>query len=184
MEKKERRVIQLPKIDSNSAEEILSYIDEEKRKDQPAILEIILEDTTGDLESALRIIQAIHEAENIDAETKSKGKLGRAGTLVAASGKPGFRSADRGATFELLSGSLYPSDVDATTLREEDELFFEILPKLTGKRKAVFDIITKQKIVNCSGAIKLGIIDSRPQFINKYLQKGTKGDKKAADSSR
>ncbi len=44
-------------IQMHTAEEILSYIDEEKRKDQPAILEIILEDTTGDLESALRIIQ-------------------------------------------------------------------------------------------------------------------------------
>ena len=165
----------MSKIDSKAFEEIRQIIDEMKKNgNEQGILEIILENTSGDIEDAMPIIQAIHGCENIDLHTHAKGKIDRAGTLIAAAGQPGFRSTDRNATFELLTGSTYPSNVDMSTLREEDELFVEVLQKLTGKRKAVLEAIKKSKSLNSASALRLGIIDSRPEFKSKYAVKRTR----------
>lgn len=165
----------MSKIDSKAFEEIRQIIDEmRKNEDQPGILEITLENTSGDIEDAVAIIQAIHGCEDIDLHTHAKGKIDPAGTVFVAAGQPGFRSSDRNATFELLRGSIYPSNADMSTLREEDELFVEVLQKLTGKRKAVLEAIKKYKSLNSASALRLGIIDSRPEFKSKYAVKRTR----------
>lgn len=169
---KSKRTVKLSKIDANASEQIRQTI-EEIRKDGklPGEIEIVLQDTSGEIESAVELIQELHASDEIDLVTNSKGKIDRAGTLIAAAGKPGSRSADRSATFELLVGATYPSNVDLTTLREEDALFVEVLQKLTGRPKAILDAITKMKQINAASAQRLKIIDIRPVFQNKYAVK-------------
>lgn len=174
-----KETVELVKLDEKTKAELLKKIRELINKNEPWWLKLVLRDLKGEPEDAFEIMDPIHKSEKLDLEVEAFGKNERAGTVLLAGGKPGFRHAHSGSSFQILEGAIYKENVTLKDLRAEDEPTINALIILSGKKKYILEAIAKSKYVSASAAKRIGIADTTSEFINKYAIKSNRGRKKS-----
>lgn len=134
-------------------------------------VKIMTRSMIGTLHNTLEIVSVAHSAINVDLITEATGDNGPSGAIVSAAGKPNFRMARLGTTFNLSANGPYPPATKASALSSDDMVIYQTLSELTGRRKAILDYIVSGEKLSASDAKRCGIVDGVAQFKNKYSKK-------------
>lgn len=179
--KSNETAIHVENLDITETNHIVATIDKlEAGSSEKQEVKIRLSSLKGSIEHSLEIATAAHAAKKVDLSINVYGANGPAAAILVASGKPGSRIAQMGATFTLNSGDAYEEDVKAPDLDEDDKTVYQALSALTGKKKYILDAIIKGGAISAREAKKCGIIDSISEFKSKYLQQKPKGVKQSS----
>lgn len=165
-------------VDSNLYAQIVNIVKTAEETKKPHIIKLNLISASGEVAIALQITDCIHKSNYVDLHTVSNGKLGTAGTILAAAGEPGYRIAKMSTRFQLIAGKPYPVSKDLVkTLKPDDYGTIKSLIILTGKKKQILAEITRNNFISDNTAKKLGIIDDVDSLQSKYRKKSNRGRK-------
>lgn len=155
-------------------------------KDETSELHINLNSAKGEDEEAMKIVQILHSNPKVIPITHSKGKLDRAGTIIAAAGMPGRRTADKLSYFTLNEGEPYGKDTLPEDLDSIDYAVFDVIQELTGKPKLILEKIKSGGSFLAVVAKKCNIIDEVKGFVNLFPKKPgtTNGDKNSSNDTK
>jgi ATP-dependent protease ClpP protease subunit len=168
-------------LDEETKKSVLKVINDlDKKVGNTAIL-LILRETRGEPAKAFEIIEAVNSSK-VDLHVESFGKIGIAGTLLLAAGKPGHRIAHPGSSFQIVHGDNYEDNINKNSLRPEDQATIEALIALNGKGKKLFEAIKTGSFVSDKVAKKLGIIDKTYKIVSKY-KNNSKNDKEEKNAN-
>lgn len=164
------KTVKVERLDRNTSDGILKELSPYEAENSGQLeMTFHLNSTVGDIRLALELISKAHSMKNIDFVTVASGELGVAGTLLAAAGKPGFRSAKPGTTLLVTEGGAYTEEVKSSAQLEGiDSATHLTLAALTGRGKLIFNAIKSASTLSTSEAKKCNIIDFVPKFISKY----------------
>lgn len=148
----------IQKIDSQSVTDILNEIQNIKNNANISdkFIELELENTDGIEAEAIKLVTALQEDTSVYAVIKCKGDIKLPGTLLAVAGKPGFRKANKKATFELISPNVQDKDFVNEILQ-----ICSAHPKLL---KTHLESKEAKQILPASEAVDFGIIDEVDKF--------------------
>jgi len=148
----------IQKIDSQNVTDILNDIQNIKSNAgiTDKFIELELENTDGDETEAIKLVTALQEDTSVYAVIKCRGDIKLPGTLLAVAGKPGFRKANKKATFELISPNVQDKDLVNEVLSA-----LSAKPKLLGKE---LDNKNARQKLTAEEAVNLGIVDEVEKF--------------------
>ena len=133
----------------------------------PKEIHLELNSTKGKIQFAIEIINTVQES-TIDLIINCRGKLSAAGTILAAGGKPGFRTAKFGTQFFLGKRKLKNGEIENPQI----EQLKDILLLLAKNKKLTKQFLENKNLITDCEAKQCGIIDSTG-FINKYKKQNS-----------
>lgn len=148
-------------------------------------LKIELNDTTGNFEDVIGIIDAINTS-GVDLICHANGKLGAAGVVLLSAGKPGRRTSEMGTVLVLNDEEPEKFGRFKRVKNPAAGLISHLLCTTTGKKAPVRNAVDSMNILTAYDGLKLGIVDEVVGITTKYedlLKPKKKGEKeKAAES--
>lgn len=159
--------ISISNFDTAKVDEVFSVISEVESTpgDSPKKLLLKLKNTTGDVLLAIGIATRLLNSK-VDLHIVAEGIINPAGTIIAAAGVPGGRTASFTTVFQLTKsgkkiGRRGPKEND-------DKLLFALLAKYTSKKSAILSLMQLSGSITSKEAESLGIIDDVSDFRDKY----------------
>ena len=164
--------LKVTKLDKTVTADLLDKIQKTNTSNiTPKEIRLELDSTKGNIQMASEILEAIHTS-SVDLIISCKGKLSVAGTILAAGGKPKFRSAKIGTRFALGKGKSKNKLVQNTNQElvqnTNQEEIKSILNGLSKKKKLINEFLETKNTLTAYEAIECGIIDST-DFRSKYI---------------
>lgn len=178
-----KREIQVALLDQETTNRFNQTIDElEASGEEDNELDVVFNATKGDIKTAIPILQKVHGS-NVHMSGHAKGIISSGGTLLLVGCKPGRRTVEMSAMLGLNDEELEKLGRFRNVKNPNSGIMIHMLSELTGKKKAMKDIVTMMNVISPFDAVRYGLVDIVEGFKTKYEDEVKPKNKKKGDEA-
>lgn len=145
-------------------------------------LELVFDETKGDIKTAIAMLQKAHGS-GVHLSGHAKGIISSGGTLLLVGCKPGRRSVEMSAMLGLNDSELDKIGKFRNVKNPNSGIMIHMLSELTGKKRAMKDLVTTMNSISPFDAIRYGLVDIVEGFKTKYEDEVKPKNKKKGDGA-